>query len=70
MIMGNDCSKVLSPREREVAQLIARGLSNREVARGLGLSEGTVKLHVHHILRKLGAKTRNSIIVYLLSAAE
>ncbi|MGA2842897.1 MAG: LuxR C-terminal-related transcriptional regulator [Steroidobacteraceae bacterium] len=46
------------------------GLSNKEVARELRLSEGTVKIHLHHILRKLGAKSRYSLIVRLLSAAE
>jgi DNA-binding NarL/FixJ family response regulator len=40
---------VLSPREREVAILVARGMANKEVARALGLSPGTVKLHVHSI---------------------
>lgn len=70
MVLGDDCSKVLSPREREVAHLVAGGLSNKEVARELRLSEGTVKIHLHHILRKLGAKSRYSLIVRLLSAAE
>jgi DNA-binding NarL/FixJ family response regulator len=44
----------LSPREREVALLVARGLANKEIARELGLSNGTVKLHVHKIFLKLG----------------
>jgi DNA-binding NarL/FixJ family response regulator len=70
MVRGDDCSKVLSPREREVARLVAGGLSNKEVARELGLSEGTVKIHLHHILQKLGAKTRYGLIVHLLHAAE
>jgi DNA-binding NarL/FixJ family response regulator len=52
-------SALLSPREREVALLVARGLSNKEVARELGLSEGTVKAHVHSILQKLGLLLRN-----------
>ena len=50
---------VLSPREREVVFLVAHGLSNKEVARELGLSEGTVKTHVHSILQKLGPLLRN-----------
>jgi DNA-binding NarL/FixJ family response regulator len=48
----------LTAREHEVARLVARGLSNREVARELGLADGTVKIHVHHILQKLGQKKR------------
>jgi DNA-binding CsgD family transcriptional regulator len=46
-------SSILSPREREVALLIARDLSNKEIARELGLTEGTVKQHIHHIFLKL-----------------
>jgi DNA-binding NarL/FixJ family response regulator len=45
--------KNLSPREGEVALLVARGLANKGIARELGLSEGTVKQHVHSILLKL-----------------
>jgi DNA-binding NarL/FixJ family response regulator len=46
----------LTAREDQVARLVARGLSNREVAQKLGLADGTVKIHVHHILQKLGEK--------------
>jgi DNA-binding NarL/FixJ family response regulator len=38
-------------------------LTNREVARELGLTDGTVKLHVHHILRKLGQKNRYALLL-------
>jgi DNA-binding NarL/FixJ family response regulator len=66
MLLDDQRTRVmLSPREREVAQLVARGLSNKEVARELGLSDGTVKIHVHSIFQKLGAKSR-----YRLIAAE
>ena len=54
VVLGDGWSKILSPREGEVALLVARGLSNKEVARELGLGEGTVKAHVHSILQKLG----------------
>jgi DNA-binding NarL/FixJ family response regulator len=53
----------LTAREREVAMLVARGLTNKEVALQLGLSEGTVKLHVHNILRKLSLKNRYALHV-------
>ena len=49
-------SRLLSPREREVARLVARGLANKEIARELGLSQGTVKMHVHSISLKLKAR--------------
>jgi two-component system, NarL family, nitrate/nitrite response regulator NarL len=60
--LGDEWLKVLSPRQREIAVLVARGLSNKEVARGLGLSEGTVKIHLHTIFQKLGAKRRHNLI--------
>jgi DNA-binding NarL/FixJ family response regulator len=59
----NEWSKVLSPREHQVALLIGRGLSNKDVARELGLSPGTVKIHVHNIFVKLGEKSRHRVIV-------
>jgi LuxR family transcriptional regulator, maltose regulon positive regulatory protein len=48
----------LSNRECEVLQLVAQGLSNKEIARALFISEATVKVHVRHILEKLGVRTR------------
>jgi two-component system nitrate/nitrite response regulator NarL len=62
-LLSGEQPKVLSPREREIALLVARGLSNKEVARELGLSHGTIKSHVHNILQKLGARSRYSLIV-------
>jgi DNA-binding NarL/FixJ family response regulator len=60
----NEWSKILSPRERAVALLIGGGLSNKEVARELGLSVGTVKIHVHNIFQKLGVRSRHGLIVH------
>jgi two-component system nitrate/nitrite response regulator NarL len=48
----------LTPREREIAGLIARGRSNKEIARDLCIELSTVKNHVHHMLEKLGARGR------------
>lgn len=48
----------LTPREREILCLLAEGQSNKLIARNLGISDGTVKLHVKAILRKLGIHSR------------
>jgi two-component system, NarL family, nitrate/nitrite response regulator NarL len=55
----------LSPREREILALIAKGASNKEVARDLNIAEATVKIHVQHILRKLNLSSRVQAAVYL-----
>jgi two-component system nitrate/nitrite response regulator NarL len=53
-----DAIAALSPREREILALIARGASNKEIARTLDIAETTVKIHVQHILRKLNLSSR------------
>lgn len=52
----------LTPREREVLELVAEGLSNRAIAERLGNSEHTVKFHVSSLLGKLGAVTRAELV--------
>ncbi|MBT3163325.1 response regulator transcription factor [Streptomyces sp. Vc74B-19] len=52
----------LSAREREVLALVAKGTSNREIARELFISEATVKTHLTHIFGKLGAKDRAAAV--------
>lgn len=54
----------VSPREREVLALLARGASNKEMARELQLAESTVKIHVQNILRKLNLSSRVQAAVY------
>jgi DNA-binding NarL/FixJ family response regulator len=51
----------LTPREQQLIPLIGRGLSNKEIANCLGVSEQTVKNHVHRILRKIGVSDRLSV---------
>ena len=55
----------LSPREYEILNEIAAGASNKEIARSLAIAETTVKIHVQHILRKLGLSSRVQAAVLL-----
>lgn len=58
----------LTPRERQVLQLIGRGLPNKQIARELDLSERTVKTHVGHVLAKLGVADRTQAAVVAIRA--
>jgi DNA-binding NarL/FixJ family response regulator/tetratricopeptide (TPR) repeat protein len=53
----------LTPREREVYALLREGLSNREIAAALVISEATAKLHTHHVLEKTGMRSRTEILI-------
>ena len=55
----------LTERQREVAALVARGLTNRQIGEALVITEGTANLHVKHILRKLGFATRTQIAAWV-----
>ncbi|MDE3130164.1 MAG: helix-turn-helix transcriptional regulator, partial [Acidobacteriota bacterium] len=54
----------LTPREAEVLSLIARGLSNREIAAELFVSEATVKTHINHVFAKIDARDRAQAVHY------
>jgi two-component system nitrate/nitrite response regulator NarP len=55
--------RALEASRTEVALLVARGVANKEIAHELGLSLGTVKLHVHSIFLKLGTRGRNMLVL-------
>ena len=61
-----DAAGVLSPREHEVAEMIAGGQSNQDIADNLVVSVKTVESHVQHIFRKLSVKGRAEVAVWIV----
>ncbi|MCH7342342.1 response regulator [Pelomonas sp. CA6] len=61
---ANEQLASLSPRERDILREVVRGSSNKEIARTLGIAETTVKIHVQHVLRKLGLNSRVQMAVW------
>jgi DNA-binding NarL/FixJ family response regulator len=55
----------LTPRETEIAEMVAEGMRNREIAAKLVISQRTVETHVNHILRKLDLRSRTQIVAWL-----
>lgn len=66
IVPGTDNTHGLSRRELEIMTLVAKGMSNREIATHLTITEGTVKNHVHNALRKLGMSNRSQAAAYLV----
>jgi DNA-binding NarL/FixJ family response regulator len=58
----------LTPRELELAALVVSGLRNREIAERLGISEGTAKLHLYNVYKKLGVANRVELVLRMRSA--
>ena len=68
-VSGQGQAEILTPREREILQLLADGMSNVDVAAKLFISQETVKSHVRHILAKLEADTRTQAVAIALREA-
>ena len=58
-------ARALTPREHEIARLVAAGYRNREIGVRLHVSNGTVKTHLHNIFEKLGVETRAGLVAYV-----
>jgi len=61
---NKEMSQALSPREIEIVRLLCKGLRNREIAKKLFISEGTVKIHLHSIYKKLEVDGRMDLILF------
>jgi two-component system nitrate/nitrite response regulator NarL len=59
--------RVLTERERQIMHLVSEGLSNKEVGRKLNISDGTIKVHLHHIYRKLAISNRTALAALAFS---
>ena len=60
---GGRARPALAPRERELIRCVRQGLRNREIAKDLGVTEGTVKVYLHAIFDKLGVKNRTELAI-------
>lgn len=61
---ARELAKLLTPREIELVRMVASGLRNKEIGRKLFISEGTVKIHLHHIFEKLNVNSRHALTLY------
>jgi len=66
-VLNSNGSQLLTPREEQVVALVAEGLSNRDVARELKLSEHTVKKYLFRIFDKLGISSRVELVLYAVN---
>ena len=60
----------LTVREREVANMVPLGISNREIAQKLGVTEGTIKNHLHNIYQKIGVPNRTTLTMKIGSPTQ
>jgi len=58
---------VLTDRERQIISLVSEGLSNKEIGRRLNIADGTIKVHLHHIFRKLEISNRTLLAALVIS---
>jgi DNA-binding NarL/FixJ family response regulator len=61
---------MLTARELEVADMVALGMRNKIIAYRLGISEGTVKMHLHHIYEKMEIDSRSKLALYVRESNE
>ncbi len=67
--LGRPRSRPLTPREQQVAELVSKGMKNREIAEALSIATGTVKIHLMHIFEKTGIRDRFELALHGLRLA-
>jgi len=68
-LLGRPRSRPLTPREQQVAELVSKGMKNREMAESLNIATGTVKIHLMHIFEKTGIRDRFELALHGLRLA-
>lgn len=61
---ARQAAAALTPRELEIVRMVGRGLRNKEIAETLSITEGTVKIHLHHVYEKLHLDGRLALLAY------
>jgi DNA-binding NarL/FixJ family response regulator len=64
------CDRKPTRRERDVAELVARGMTNKQIARELGIDEDTVKTHIYRLCRKLAVPSRVGVALWYAREAD
>jgi non-specific serine/threonine protein kinase len=57
----------LTPRDRQIAALVASGRTNRQIGRALGISEKTAEVHLHHVMSKLDVRSRAEVAAWAVT---
>jgi DNA-binding CsgD family transcriptional regulator len=65
--MSGRLMRPLTEREKQVLAMLARGDQNKQIARALGCSESTIKVHVKNLLNKIGVQNRTQAVVWLFT---
>jgi two-component system, NarL family, nitrate/nitrite response regulator NarL len=60
----------LTERERQIMRLVSEGLSNKEIGRRLNITDGTIKVHLHHIFQKLEISNRTELAAFVISQGD
>ena len=66
--MADKTLTTLTDRERQIMRLVSEGLSNKEIGRRLNITDGTIKVHLHHVFQKLEISNRTVLAALALSA--